>query len=80
MKKYSRYLLRVGLESRGYHRSKRCGCCDFNKLCSGFRWFNPYTCGFSAEMSEKIIRSNMYFKISRIYEDTVSVYSKDKIK
>lgn len=77
MKKYGRYLLRVELGNRGYHRSKRCGCCDFKKLCDGFRWFNPYTCGFPTEMSRRIVRSNMYFRISRIYEE---VYSKDKIK
>ena len=48
---------------------------DFPKK---WQWFNPYTCGFPTEMSERIIRSNQYFKISGIYEGISRVCFKDK--
>jgi hypothetical protein len=68
MKIRYRYILKIKL-SRVKSDSSNCDLCHFKTLCENST-VNLYTSGlFSQEKAQRILDSDTYFRITRIYED-----------
>lgn len=72
-----KYILKIKL-SKEKSRALGCGRCHFEPLCK-YHIVDLYTCGlFSQAKAQRIMKSDLYFEISRMYEDISSVYFKNK--